>query len=166
MTTTKRHIYVDEEFADKFELLQKEANTRDQQEKVFNEYFDKLNKKIQSDFQCNLESIEENAAMCTGLMLKVKQAFTKAADEHLKSSYEVWENYDKELPSIKDKTQKMINVLTPLKNEPTEINTLISKINTWDIDKLIKTIGCLSDMYGKNKEMVEFLVNNFKSIEK
>jgi chaperonin cofactor prefoldin len=162
----KRYMYVDTEIADKIEALQKDENTRDQQEKVWNEYFEKLNKNIQRDFEASLEVLEENSVMFAGLMLKVKQSFTKAADEHLKSSYEVWENYDKSLPSIKDKTQKMINVLTPLKNELTEINTLIGKINTWDIDRLIKTIGCLSEMYGTNKEMVEFLVNHFSKKEK
>jgi chromosome condensin MukBEF ATPase and DNA-binding subunit MukB len=162
MGNNKRHIYVDAEFADKFEALEKETNTIDQQEKVWNEYFDKLNNDVKREFSSSLESLEENAAMFTGLMIKVKQTFGKAADEHLNSSYEVWENYDKELPNIRDKTQKMIDVLNPLKNELTEINTLIGKINIWDIEKLIKTISLLSEMYGTNKEMVEFLVNNFK----
>ena len=112
-----------------------------------------------------LEGLEEDAAIFSGLMLKVKQSFGKAADEHLQSSYELWENFDKEMPSTREKISKVISLLDPLEKKLKIITDLISKIDKWQIDKLNESISLMATNYGKSKEMVEFLIKNFKPKE-
>ena len=155
-------IWVDKVFAEKYKELSTNKNKRDEQEKVFNEYLEKVQSDIRRDFQCNLDSIEEDAAIFTGLMLKVKQAFEKAKNEHLDASYELWENFDKEIPSVQDKVDKLVSVISPLQKQLAEINSLLSKISTWNIDKFNESISLLANTCGKNKDMIEFLVKNFK----
>ena len=50
-----------------------------------------------------VEAMEEDAAIFSGLMLKVKQSFGKAKDEALSASYDLWEKYDQERPSVEKK---------------------------------------------------------------
>lgn len=159
-------IWVNKELAERWKTMTAKQATRDEQEKVLNEYMDTVLVKIREEYKSNLESLEEDALMFTGLMLKVKQAFGKAKDEHLLASYELWEKFQDEIPSVSKKTEAIIKTLKPLKDELTEINTLIGKINTWNIDELAKSVDLIANMYGANKEMVEFLVNNFKPKEK
>lgn len=155
-------IWVEKEFAERWKKLETANATRDQQEKVFNEYMDSVTAEVKRDFKASLEALDEDAAIFTGLMLKVKQTFGKAKDEHLNASYELWEKFDAEIPSVRGKVDSLVKTLKPLKDELTEINDLIGKINTHDIDRLMKSIEGLAGVYGTQKAMVEFLIANFK----
>ncbi len=158
-------IWVDKEFAEKWKALKTAQSTREQQEAVFNEYMNKVSEKVREDFKTSLDSLEEDAAMFTGLMLKVKKAFEKAKDEHLTASYDLWEKFENEIPPTKEKIDKIVNLLTPLEKQLNTINELLRKINTNDLNRFIESLALLSNTYGKNKEMVEFLVKHFGKTE-
>lgn len=155
-------IWVDKEFAERVKKLETDKATREQQLKVFDEYIAKVNDSIRRDFKSNLESIEEDAAIFMGLMLKTRQTFEKAKQEQLVGTEEIWENIEKEIPSMRVRTQKLIDTLKPLKDELNEINGLLGKISTYNIDKLGQSVALLGNLHGKNKDMVEFLMLNFK----
>jgi len=42
----------------------------------------------------------------------------------------------------------------------------MGKIDTWNIDKLTTSLQNITNLYGESKEMVEFLVKNFKKAQK
>lgn len=154
-------IWVDKEFAKIYRELDQEKATTDEKVKAFSEYLDGIKNEVRTEFKLTLEGLEEDSAIFTGLMLRVKQAFESAKKEHYQSSYELWENFDKEIPSIKEKTEKIIATLDPLAEKLTQINDLLGKIQTWNFDKLIETVEKFASLYGNSKDMVEFLVNNF-----
>ena len=52
--------------------------------------------------------------------------------------------------------------LTPLIQEITELKKLCNSVDTWGISNLVESISKLKNLYGTEKEMFEFLVNNFK----
>ena len=158
-------IWVDKDFAEKHKVLLKDKTKRDLQVKVFDDYLEKIKESSKSEFKTNFENLKEDVAIYTGLMLKVKQAFEKAKDEQLSASYTLWEKFEKEMPFAKEKIATIISELNPLQEKLKQISDLIAKINTWNIDKLSESIRNLSEVHGKNKEMVEFLVNNFKQKE-
>jgi len=154
-------IWVDKDFAEQWKALTTEKATREMREKVFNEYMKTTTEKVQQSFRSDLENLEEDAAIFQGLMLKVKQAFEKAKNEHLNASYDLWEKFESEIPSIRDKTNKLIETLRPLEAQLNTINGLLGKINTYNIDKFISSISVLASSYGKNKDMIEFLIKHF-----
>jgi len=154
-------IWVSKELAERVKKMQTEQATREQQDSVLNEYIESLKADVKRDFKCNLESLEEDAAIFTGLMLKVKQAFEKAKGEQLTASYELWEKFEAEIPSVNEKVNMLLKVLKPLKDELTQVNDLIGKIDTYDINRLNESVAHLASSYGKNKEMIEFLITNF-----
>ena len=154
-------IWVEKEFAVKYQELEKEESKNSERIKAFEEYMDKLEEKSKSNFKVNFESLEEDVAIYTGLMLKVKQAFEKAKNEQLNASYSLWEKFESEIPNIKQKTQKIIDELRPLQEELKKTSDLLAKIDTYNMERVIETVGKLSNLYGESKNMVEFLVNNY-----
>jgi len=159
-------IWVSKEFAAKWKEMTDKEGIREQQEAALNEYMKTVSDKIKEDYRLNLESLEEDSIVFTGLMLKVRQAFEKAKNEHLAASYDLWEKFEAEIPSIHGKVTKIIDVLQPLHVELDKINTLLGKINTYQIEKLNQAISLFASNYGTNKEMIDFLVTNFKMKEK
>lgn len=150
-------IWVDEKQAEEYKKL----HSDEEKYRWFEEYLAGLKEETKKEFKANLESLEEDVAIYTGLMLKVKQSFEKAKNEQLSLSYSIWENFEKEMPSIKDNVDKIIDVLKPLEIKLKAINELLGNINTWNIEKVSKTITSFTELYGKNKEMFLFLIENF-----
>jgi len=154
-------IWVSKEFAERFKKMEAENATIEQQDNALDEYMDSVKAEVKRDFKASLESLDEDAAIFAGMMLRVKQAFGKAKDEHLTASYELWEKFEEEIPSVRGKIDSIIKTLKPLEEQLTTINGLIGKIRTYDIDKFTHSIECLATAYGTQKEMVEFLVKHF-----
>ena len=161
MPDNQELIWVDKDFAERWKELTKARATREQQLVVFDEYVKGVTDYVRKDFKANLEGLGEDAAMFTGLMLKVKQAFEKAKNEQLNATYELWEKFEAEIPSTKEKVDKILQALDPLEKKLTSINALIGKISTYNIDKLNESLSMMASLYGANREMVEFLVVNF-----
>jgi hypothetical protein len=159
-------IWVDSEFASRYKALEKEENKRELQVKALEEYMDGLSKETKADFSAQLSALEEEAAIYTGLMLKVKQTFSKAKDEALDASYTLWEQFDKERPSINQKISDIIDTLHPLKNELTSINNLLSKISLYNFEQLTKTIQEVASLDIKSQKIIEFVINSYPKEER
>jgi archaellum component FlaC len=155
-------VWVSKEQAERYNKLESD----DERYKAFEEYMKTVSLETQKQFKADLEGIEEDVAVYSGLLLKVKQSYKNVQAEHYAATYKLWEDFDKELPSTSAKIEKIISTLDPLAKKLNELNNLIKTIKTWDVEKLIETIEKLSGMYGTNQKMVEFLVNNFKREEK
>jgi len=166
MSNEQELIWVDKDFAERHKELMRDKSKRDIQVKVFDDYLEKIKDSSKQDFKGNLDNLEEDIAIYTGLMLKVKQAFEKAKDEQLSASYALWEKFDKELPYVSEKIEKIIATLNPLQAKLETLNVLLGKVNTWNIEKLGSSIDTLANLYGKNKDMVKFLITNFKEKDK
>ena len=115
-------IWVDKEFALKYNVLKEDKTKREEQIKIFNEYMENIQLKTRQAFKVQFESLEEDAAIYKGLMLSVKQAFEAAKSEQLKASYDLWDKFDEDLPDIKDKTKKIIDYLNPLIDKLLKVN--------------------------------------------
>jgi arginyl-tRNA--protein-N-Asp/Glu arginylyltransferase len=150
-------VWVNKEQATKL----KECQSEEEKYKVFEEYLTKVTEESKKEFKANFDNLEEDVAIYTGLMLKVKQTFEKAKHEQLEMSYAVWGKFEEEIPDIKDKVNKIISVLNPLEERLDSINNKLNKINTWDIERVIKIIENFQSLTTENKEMVDFLIHNF-----
>lgn len=150
-------IWVPKEFAAKYKKIESD----EEKEKVLDEYIQSVSRAAREDFKCNLDSLEEDAVIFSGLMMKVKKSFEKAKNESLNASYSLWEEYQKELPDVDKKVGEIISHLQPLTDKLNEINSLLNNIRMFDIKQMIEVVSTLSSAYGRNKEMVEFLVKNF-----
>ena len=154
-------IWVEKEYAERYKVLDTERGKNEERIAALDEYIAKVKEQSKADFKANLESLEEDVAIYTGLMLKVKQAFGKAKDEQLNASYELWEKFDKDIPSVNKKVGDIVATIEPLQKKLENLDNLLGKIRTYDMDRVIETINKLDSLYGTQKEMIAFLVNNF-----
>jgi len=159
-------IWVDEDFAKKYKELKSDAGQRKEQIEALNGYIQTVTKESKEEFRSNLDCLDEDVAIYKGLMINVKQAFEKAKNEQLSASYELWERFDKEIPFVENKINSLIKSLDPLVKQLEKVNSLMGKIQTWNIDTVFESIRKISELYGKNKEMVQFLMENFKTEER
>lgn len=157
----KELIWVEKEFAERYKVLESEKDKNEQRVNALDEYITKISYASRADFKANLESLEEDVAIYTGLMLKVKQAFGKAKDEALEASYALWEKFEEEKPSVSKKITEFCDMLDPLEKKLNSINEALGKIRTYDIDRLVETMAKLTSLCGTNREMFDFLINNF-----
>jgi hypothetical protein len=118
------------------------------------------------DIQLNIEAFDEEILIYKGLMAKARQGFLEAKTEALETNYAIWDSFDKESKNIYDKSSKLKDSLGPLTQELEKINGLIDKVRTHRIDELMSTIEKFNSLYGQNKEVFEFLLNNFGKEDK
>ena len=157
MNEPKELVWVEAEFAKQYDKLKEDA-----QRTAFCEYLQKCSDETKKDYKATLEIMKEDAAMFKGLMIEVRKEFQKFADEHFKASYELWENYNKDLPKTKEKVMHLVSELKPLTSELQLINNEIKKISTWDIEKLTNTLEAVTQLRGKSKEIFDFVVTHYR----
>ena len=149
--------YVPKEFAEKFRKI----DSDEQKHIAFDEYLKTVQEKSKAEFKANLESLDEDVAIYTGLMLKVKQAFEKAKDEQLNLSYATWEKFDEEIPSIKEKTSLIVSQLKPITEELEKIKNLLGDINTYRFDQVSQSIATFISLANGNKDLFEIMCKHF-----
>lgn len=153
----KRHVYIRSDWADKIEQA-----VSDESQKAIIEQLIAESKK---EYRLNYESLQEDVLIYKALMLQTKIAFKEAKEEYVKSSYELWENFEKELPSVREKTQHLINQMSPIKNELAQINSMLDSLKAWKFNDLIKAIEAINSTDSKTLDMIKFLVDNYKTKE-
>jgi hypothetical protein len=158
----KELIWVPKEVADTYNKVTSDATQREQQQKIIDDYIQSLSEKSKKEYQENLSALDEEAAIFTGLNLRIKQSFEAALDAAKKANYDVWERFDSERTNISKKVSDMITFLKPLKGELSEISSILNKINTYSFDRLVETLLKVSNLQGENKEMFDFLIKNYK----
>lgn len=156
-------IWVEKDFAKKYNLLDKESGKNEERLKALDDYIVTVAEETRQDFKANLESLEEDVAIYMGLNLKVRQSFEKAKNEAFNASYTLWEEYQKELPNLEKKIKMFTDKLTPLAATINQTNELLGKIDTFNIEKVVNTIENISRLHGEQKDMIAFLIKNFKS---
>lgn len=165
MEKEKELIWVEKEFAEKYKLIENDSNKSEERLKIFNEYMTTVSEKSKAEYKANLENLEEDLAIYNGLMLKVKQSFEKAKNEQLDASYKLWENFEKEIPSIEKKVKLLQDKLSPLSTELEKIKNIIDNIKIYDIEKLLKITSELNGYlsYENNtSNILKFLFENYK----
>jgi len=154
----KELIWVSKKFAEKFKGIDKE----EEKTKTLNEYLESVKFDVREEFRVNLENLQEDAAIFSGLMLQVKKTFEKIKQEHFTSSYELWEKFEKEIPSTQKKAEKIVAILEPITKELIKIDSLLISLRTFEMDHVFESVQKFISLYGEGKEMFEFLVKNFK----
>ena len=115
------------------------------------------------DIQASIESMDEDILMFKGMLARVRKDFKQAKDEQLETSYQIWEDYAKQMPEITKYVESAVAKLTPLRNELKQIQALMNDLSHWKIKDLIDGMSMISRaMEGQNKEMLKFLMENFK----
>ena len=157
MTDETKLVWLPVELADKIEAARDPASKENVD--LINTYIDKARK----EYKENLEMLDEDVLMFRGLLVGVKKQYKEALSEQLASEYEMWESIDAQRPRIKEKTQQLVDSLTPLSEKLKEIKGLLETIRSWEIEELTKNVSFLSShLQGETGEMIRFICTKYK----
>jgi len=147
----KELILVDADFAKKYNSLESDT----EKIKQFEEFLSKLSVETKNEHIANLESMEEEVAIYRGAMLKAKQSWTAAKDEALSASYAIWEQFDKERPIVRNKVAAIVSDLQPLSDQVADLNSALSKLQIYNLEKLVDLLERFGHLDDRTKQMVE-----------
>lgn len=127
---------------------------------------DKYIEKLKSEYEENLRQVDEEVAVYRGLMIQAKNSFQKAVQEQLEANYAIWEQFDQQSTDMQKKVDALVNKLKPLKDAFEQIERQINRFDRHGIDSFTQSVDNLARaMNGPAKEMIQFLVDNFKKPE-
>lgn len=153
--TEKELVWVPKELAEKINELG-EGLTK---ENLVLSYIEQAKRDIQGE----LDSLDESILLFRGMMVKARQDFEKAKNAELEANYAVWENSEKDFEAMREKAKCMVETLKPLKEELQEVCDLLNRIDKWGIEGFLELLKKLNqNFYGETKEMLQFLLNNWK----
>ena len=135
----------------------KDLEDKDLQYDIVSKYVDET----KLDMKYAVEGIDEDVIVFKASMIRIRAEFKKVVAEQVADMEKLWETHDKKSSDIKKKVETLVADLTPITEELKEIDTLLGKISTYNIDKLIDSFRGLQNLYGKEKEMFQFVVNHF-----
>jgi len=121
------------------------------------------------DLKQQIESIDEDVLLYRSHMIKTRDAFKKAKNEELESGYQLWEDFEKELPKTKQFIKEAIDTIEPLKTEVNNLRTELDNINKIisyiNLDRMLWFLTVLKDcntLINEDKELLSFIINNYK----
>jgi len=121
------------------------------------------------DLKQQIESIDDDVLLYRAHMIKIRDAFKKAKNEELEACYQLWQDFDKELPKTRQFIKEAIDTIEPLKNEVnnlrTELDNLNKTISAINIDRMLGFLTVLKDcntLINEDKKLLSFIINNYK----
>ena len=150
----KEYVYIPKEIANKIKGVEDVTTI----ENAIKEYAAQNKKELES----YIEGMGEDMLYFRAMMIKARDSFKKAKEEELNAYYSLWEKFDEDRVEIRKKVTAIKEELNPLIQEITELKKLCQSVDTWGISNLVESVSKFKNLYGTEKEMFEFLVNNFK----
>lgn len=117
---------------------------------------------VEQSLKTDVECMDDTIIQFKANLIKAKTEFKKAKDEELDAMYKLWEDYDVELSKTRKQVETAKASLEPLKKELQEVKSLIQGFDTWGMKDLFETVKNFTDLWGRNKEVFEFLMKNYQ----
>lgn len=117
---------------------------------------------VEQSLKTDVECMDDTIIQFKANLIKAKTEFKKAKDEELDAMYKLWEDYDVELSKTRKQVETAKASLEPLKKELQEVKALIQGFDTWGMKDLFETVKNFTDLWGRNKEVFEFLMKNYQ----
>ena len=121
------------------------------------------------DLKQQIESIDDDVLLYRAHMIKTRDAFKKAKNEELEAGYQLWQEFEKELPKTKQFIKEAIDTIEPLKTEVNNLRTELDNINKIisyiNLDRMLGFLTVLKDcntLINEDKELLSFIINNYK----
>lgn len=140
--------------------LIKEADDPDTKERILAD----AAKKIKGHMQTEVDEMDDELVRYKGMLANFKIEFKKAKKDQLKEMYDIWEDFDQEISKIQKKIDSITQVVEPLNKQASDLNNLLSKLNTYNLDKLLELLNAINRAYsGKSKEIINYLFKTYKN---
>lgn len=130
----------------------KRSQDKGEQEKMILDFISQSER----DLEYSIESLEDDVVRYKGAMLKARKAFEEAKNEQLSANYDLWEKFDKELPSIETKIETLTSKIEPLVKQAVELHSSLEKVKSYEIERFLETLDKVERILA-NPEMVTMI---------
>ena len=113
------------------------------------------------DMKYAVEGIDEDVIVFKASLIKARAEFKKVVYEQTSGMDKLWQVHNLKASEINRKVSTLLKELKPITEELNAINALFGKIGTYNIERVIESLQKISNLYGKEKEMVQFVINHF-----
>jgi hypothetical protein len=151
------YLYLPESQAKKLEAL-KEGDL----ENFIFEYIQQSKREL----SIQLDEMDEDIIQYKAAMIDARKKFKAAKEEMLEANWAMWEEFDEQKKSIRSKAEEVVEELKPLTEELTKIGNLMNNVKKWEIENFLDMLDKIKyHLHGDNKNIIEFLVKNYKRNE-
>jgi len=119
------------------------------------------------ELSIQLDEMDEDIIQYKAAMIDARKKFKAAKEEMLEANWAMWEEFDEQKKSIRSKAEEVVEELKPLTGELSKISLMMNSIKQWEIERFLKMLNAIGEhLYGENKNIIEFLVKNYKRDDK
>lgn len=118
--------------------------------------------KTKEEFRNELACFDDDILMFRGQLVKAKHSFKDAYEEYRAANYGVWETFQDDVRKAKDFVAEAEKTLKPVAAAFQEIEALMKAFHKWDLEALLKLMNELNSSSTNTKEMIRYLMENFK----
>ncbi|MHB8362866.1 MAG: hypothetical protein ACYDBX_04585 [Patescibacteria group bacterium] len=95
----------------------------------------------------------------------IKNEFEALKNKELQETYDIWEQFEKDIPKVRAFVEKLKAEIKPLHLLLNEIQELMQKLDKWSVEDLLETLEKINGMDSKTREIINFLFENYKQKE-
>lgn len=128
------------------------------QQTVINELFTKEKKWLETE----LVQMDDEVLKYRSSLLRIREEFGKAYQEHVKKQEDLWNDIHKSVPSFQSKVQSIVRELEPLSAEVSRIDKALEKVSTYRIKEMLEVVKLIESLDSNKLAMFNSLVENFK----
>lgn len=123
------------------------------------EYIDKTKK----DWKSYCDSLDEDLLVYRACMAKARNEWKTAFQESTNAHYQLREETEAERKSLSSNVKILKEEIKPLQCELNEVDKLLKWFDLYKVKDLIEAIKEINWLYGENKKIIEFIMNNYKN---
>ena len=109
-----------------------------------------------------LQQMDDDLLQYRALLLKMREAYKEAQQEHYNKVNDLWDEISKSVPSFTKKVESLVKELEPVTIALTAIKNQTDSVNTWKAKEIIEMVNLVSNMTPEKIEMFNLLVNYSK----
>lgn len=121
-------------------------------------------KDIKGSMQAEIDMLDDEVIKYRGMMAHFKQEFREVKQVQLEQMEDIWEEYQKELTSIKFKMSKLKDAIAPIVKQTDELNQNLDKLKRHDLERLLELLESINRAYsGESKHVMDHLFKTYKT---
>jgi cell division septum initiation protein DivIVA len=150
-------LYLPEAMADKLKAMEEDGVNA-----IMEEYMENTKHHLKDTLDCMDEEIVQYKAA----MIDARKKFKAAKEEALEANWVLWDEFEDQKKSLYNKAQEAADQLKPLTEELTKISSLMNGIDKWGIGGFLEMLKEVKNhLHGEDRNILEFLVKNYKKDE-
>jgi hypothetical protein len=150
-------LYLPASQADRLKALEEDG---------INNFVEEYMEQSKRDLKATMDSMDDEIIQYKAFMIDARKKFKAAKEAELEANWALWDEFEDQKKSLYNKAQQAAEQLKPLTEELEKIKGLMDGIDKWGIERFLEMLEKVKNhLYGGERNILEFLVKNYKKDE-